>query len=388
MPEQPESFLKGKELLDEKWLIVFILLLALSLTACSPQPLATEVVVTPFVVTEFVVTPTVLTADWFQVYFTNPADPMAEDYAGGPDEALADAIHAARLSLDVAVYSLNLWSIRDAILDAYRRGVDMRIVMESDNMDSDEAQALIAAGIPILGDRREGLMHNKFVVIDRQEVWSGSMNFTTGGAYQDNNNLFRIRSLEIAQDYTQEFNEMFVEDKFGPDVVADRVGTAEGLPAHSPYPSLTIGDTTLEIYFSPNDGVAARLVTLIQSAQESIYFMAYSFTSNDIGAAMMERAEAGVTVTGVMDEGQVNSSQGSEYDPFRQAGLDVRLDGNPGLMHHKVIIIDRNIVITGSYNFSASAEEVNDENLIVIYNADIAAQYLAEFMRIYAQAQP
>jgi phosphatidylserine/phosphatidylglycerophosphate/cardiolipin synthase-like enzyme len=313
---------------------------------------------------------------------------MAEDYAGGPDEALADAIHAARLSLDVAVYSLNLWSIRDALLDAYRRGVNVRIVMESDNMDSDEAQALIAAGIPILGDRREGLMHNKFVVIDRQEVWSGSMNFTIGGAYQDNNNLFRIRSLEIAQDYTQEFNEMFVEDKFGPDVVADRVGAAEGLPAHSPYPSLMIGDTTLEIYFSPDDGVAARLVTLIQSAQESIYFMAYSFTSNDIGAAMMERAQAGVTVAGVMDAGQVNSGQGSEYDPFRQVGLDVRLDGNPGLMHHKVIIIDRSIVITGSYNFSASAEEVNDENLIVIYNADVAAQYLAEFMRIYAQAQP
>ena len=65
-----------------------------------------------------------------------------------------------------------------------------------------------------------------------------------------------------------------------------------------------------------------------------------------------------------------------------------RQDGNPGLMHHKVIIIDRSIVITGSYNFSASAEEVNDENLIVIFSPDIAAQYLAEFMRIYAQAQP
>ena len=290
---------------------------------------------------------------------------------------MADAIYAARLSLDVAAYSLNLWSIRDAILNAWHRGAVVRIVMESDNMDSDEAQALIAAGIPILGDRREGLMHDKFVVIDRQEVWTGSMNFTTGSAYKDNNNLIRIRSAEVAQDYTQEFNEMFVEDKFGPDVFADTL-----------YPSLTIGDTPLEIYFSPDDGVAVHLVTLIQSAQESINFMAYSFTSNDIGAVVMERAAAGVVVSGVMDEGQVNFGQGSEYDPFRQAGLDVRLDGNPGLMHLKVIIIDDSIVITGSYNFSTSAEEVNDENLIVIYSPDIAAQYLAEFMRIYTQAQP
>ena len=100
-------------------LIQFLLLLV-TLSACaipkggSPQPLATEVVVTPFTVTPSVVPPTVVTADWFQVYFTNPAAPMAEDYAGGPDEVLADAIHAARLSLDVAVYSLNLWSIRNA----------------------------------------------------------------------------------------------------------------------------------------------------------------------------------------------------------------------------------------------------------------------------------
>ncbi|MDO9348528.1 MAG: phospholipase D-like domain-containing protein, partial [Anaerolineales bacterium] len=234
-----------------------------------------------------------------------------------------------------------------------------------------------AAGIPILGDRREGLMHDKFVVIDRQEVWSGSMNFTTGGAYKDDNNLIRILSVEVALDYTTEFDEMFVDDKFGPATVAD-----------TPYPNPTIDGTPLEIYFSPDDGVAARLVELIQSAQESIYFLAYSFTSNDIGAAVIERAGAGVTVAGVMDAGQVNSNQGTEYDPFRQAGLDVRLDGSAGLMHHKLFIIDGKIVITGSYNFSASAEERNDENVVIIFNPDVAAQYLTEFQRVYAQAQP
>ena len=57
-------------------------------------------------------------------------------------------------------------------------------------------------------------------------------------------------------------------------------------------------------------------------------------------------------------------------------------------MHHKVIIIDRSIVITGSYNFSASAEERNDENVVIIYNADIAAQYMEEFQKVYDQAQP
>ncbi len=116
--------------------------------------------------------------------------------------------------------------------------------------------------------------------------------------------------------------------------------------------------TPIEIYFSPDDKAEARIVALIQNAQESINFLAYAFTSNDIGDAIMQKAQAGISVAGVMDGGQVTASQGTEYDPFMQAGLDVRLDGNQiGLMHHKVIIIDRAIVITGSYNFTASAEE-------------------------------
>jgi phosphatidylserine/phosphatidylglycerophosphate/cardiolipin synthase-like enzyme len=64
--------------------------------------------------------------------------------------------------------------------------------------------------------------------------------------------------------------------------------------------------------------------------------------------------------------------------------LDVYQDANPGLMHHKVMIIDQSIVIFGSYNFTNSAETKNDENLLVIYNKDIATQFIAEFQRVYA----
>jgi len=66
----------------------------------------------------------------------------------------------------------------------------------------------------------------------------------------------------------------------------------------------------------------------------------------------------------------------------------VRLDGNPRNMHHKVILIDDNIVIFGSYNFTANAEMKNDENLLVIHNAEIANQFLEEFKRIFDAAAP
>jgi len=310
------------------------------------------------------------------VYFSDPGKRIEGEYRNGPDKYLVQAIDEARISVDIAVYSINLWSIRDALLDAYHRGLQVRIVIESDNMSDDVPQELKAEGINIIGDRREGLMHNKFAIIDRQDVWTGSMNFTIGSFYYDNNNLVHIHSTDLAENYLTEFDEMFLRDMFGRDVINDTL-----------HPQVMVGDTWFEVYFSPDDGVAERIVELVNNANESIYFMAYSFTSDDIGAAIVERSQAGIFVNGVMDEGQIKSNIGTEYDSFIQAGIIVLKDGNSGLMHNKVIIIDREIVITGSYNFSRSAETVNDENVVVIHNSDISEKYLQEFEKILTEAE-
>jgi phosphatidylserine/phosphatidylglycerophosphate/cardiolipin synthase-like enzyme len=126
---------------------------------------------------------------------------------------------------------------------------------------------------------------------------------------------------------------------------------------------------------------------VLEGARESIYFLAYSFTSNQLGEIVRQKAEAGLTIAGVMDDEQVRSNQGTEYDPFRQADLDVRIDGIDGLMHHKVFIVDEKIVVLGSYNFSQNAEERNDENLMIVYDPVIAEQFLFEFKRLQEQAQ-
>ena len=119
---------------------------------------------------------------WFELYFTDPANPVSRQGTGGVDGPLVEAIDAARLSIDVAAYSLTLNSVRNALIRAHNRGVTVRMVMESTNMDRSDPQQLIEAGVPIVGDNQEGLMHNKFMVIDRSEVWMGSMNFTDAGA--------------------------------------------------------------------------------------------------------------------------------------------------------------------------------------------------------------
>jgi phosphatidylserine/phosphatidylglycerophosphate/cardiolipin synthase-like enzyme len=339
-------------------------------TGCSP-------VTTYQLATAQIPTASIPNTGWLKIYFTDPTATDAKNYQGGPDEMLAAAIDKAKLSVDMAAYSLNLWSIRNALIHAHQRGAIVRLVMESDNMDNKEVQEIQDAGIKIVGDQREGLMHNKFVLIDHSEVWTGSMNYTTSGTYKDNNDLISIRSTQVAEDYTNEFNEMFENNIFGPDAIAN-----------TPYPSVTIDGTQVEILFSPDDRVANKILSLIKNAQKSIYFLAYSFTSNDLGNAIRQRAAEGLTVAGVMDDGQVDSNLGTEYDPFMQAGLDVRRDGNPGLMHHKAMIIDGSIVITGSYNFSESAETNNDENVVIIHSKDAAARYLAQFQRVYDQAKP
>jgi phosphatidylserine/phosphatidylglycerophosphate/cardiolipin synthase-like enzyme len=323
-------------------------------------------------------TPTVIAnppTDWIRVYFTEPSGPNANSLRGGPDADLAAAIEAARLSVEVSVYELDLWSVRDALIAAHRRGVSVRMVTDSDNIENEEIQELKEAGIQVLGDRRESLMHNKFAIIDHHEVWSGSMNYTINDAYKNNNNLIRMRSSQLAQDYVAEFEEMFALDQFG-----------MGSPANTPYPSLTIDGTQLDIYFSPDDGVAAQLIARILKAQSSIHFLAYSFTSDDVAGAILSRAQAGVSVSGVFEASQVESNLGGEYQHLLDAGLDVRLDGNSRNMHHKVMIIDEQTVVTGSYNFSANAEERNDENLLIINNPELARQFEQEFEEIFSDA--
>lgn len=309
--------------------------------------------------------------DWWSIYFTTPGDRSTR-----PDAPLAEAIRKARLTVDIAAYDFSLWSLREALIAAHRRGVAVRMVTDSDNLGEPEIQDLVKAGIRVIGDRREGLMHNKFVVIDRQEVWTGSMNFTLSGATHHDNNLVRLRSTRLAENYTVEFTEMFEDDRFGP-----------GSPANTPFPTLTINETPVEVYFTPDDGAIQRLAALVQGAQESVYFLAYSFTSDELGEALLERAAAGVTVTGVFDRDQVKSNRGGEYARLQAAGLAVRLDGNPDLMHHKVIVIDQKIVITGSYNFSYNAETRNDENVLVIFDAEMAQLFLQEFERIFQAAR-
>lgn len=247
--------------------------------------------------------------------------------------------------------------------------------MEGDSRDRSEVQELIEVGIPIVFDQTDSLMHNKFVVIDGYEVWTGSMNMTVNGAYRHLNNLVRVQSVLMAENYSSEFEEMYLDGFFG-----------EISLKNTPHPVLTIDGIRIETYFSPEDSPAARIMKLVLDAEESIDFLYYSFTSDGIADALLFQATQGVEVRGVMDAYQERSGLGGEYQRLKEYGLDVHLDVHPEKLHHKVIIIDNKIVITGSYNLTRSAEIRNDENILIIHNDTVAGIYLGEFGWIYEEA--
>jgi len=139
------------------------------------------------------------------------------------------------------------------------------------------------------------------------------------------------------------------------------------------------------VCFSRTMDCASIIISLIDSAQQGVLVAVFSFTSNPLADALIRAHRRGVEVRVVIEMEQANV-RGSEYERLRSAGVAVRLDGNSDLMHHKFMVVDGRVVVTGSYNWSAAAEDRNDENIVVIYGEEIAALYSREFERVWARA--
>ena len=309
----------------------------------------------------------------WEVYFSEirPGAPD-ENNPHTLDKRLVAKLETAAERIDAALHQLNSEPIADAFIDAHRRGVQVRVVTETDYIKESQIKRLQEVGIPVADDEEHnGLMHHKFIVIDGRYVWTGSYNTTFNGAYKNNNNVIWLDSSQLAYNFTEEFREMFHLRQFGP----------TSNPSVQ-YPQVTLSDgTEIFTYFAPENDTISPLLREIQSAEQSIYFMAFSFTHDILGDAMRKRFKTGVPVRGVFEARQVDKH--SEYDAMMAAGMPVVRDKTSNMMHHKVIVIDEETVITGSYNFSRNAERNNSENLLIIKgNRDIARAYLDEFKRI------
>ncbi len=324
---------------------------------------------------------------FWQVYFNAPTGSSdASTYTGAMDEVLAAAIDGVQATLDIAAFEMNNRPITDAIIRAHRRGVRVRMVVDNEHGITVNAQnredfedttlwEILDAGVPIVDDDRSGLMHNKFMILDSTVVWTGSWNYTINGSYRNNNNALVLRSRRAVESYQGEFDEMWANGEGGQFGSTSPGGNSV---------SYTQDGVSVQILFAAEDDVEGEIIRRIQGATSQIRIMSFALTLDNIGDALLERMDAGVAVSGVFDSAQA-TTRFAEGPRLLCAGADIRIDGNPYKLHHKVIIIDNHTVITGSFNFSSNASTSNDENVIIITDPTLAAQYIAEFDRLMAQ---
>lgn len=341
-------------------------------------PALTSVGSTPVIVVSPIENPT---GSWWEVYFTDPFtinDPL--QWESSIEGRLIEKINAAQNSIHVAAFELDLTRVAEALIAARQRGLDVRWVTDDENgIEADEEPdrgqfaMLQQAGIEVRSDTRSALMHNKFFIFDDASVWTGSTNITENAVFKQDNNVIVIHSPAVAAIYEREFQEMW-DGQFGPTS-----------PSQLAEQSTNVNGTQVSVVFTSEDGALEQtIVPLVNSAQSSIRFLAFSFTDFPLANAMIARAQNGVNVAGVYEK-VGSDTDAAEFKTLFCGGVPVRKDGNSSFMHNKIIVVDERFVITGSMNYSTNAEESNDENVIVLDNPEIAGLYLQEFDRVWAQ---
>jgi phosphatidylserine/phosphatidylglycerophosphate/cardiolipin synthase-like enzyme len=132
----------------------------------------------------------------------------------------------------------------------------------------------------------------------------------------------------------------------------------------------------IEVYFSPKGGCTEAVVRELNAAKTSVLVQAYSFTSASIAKALLESHKRGVKLQVIVDKSQ-RTEKYSEADFLVNVGIPVQIDAKHAIAHNKIMVIDGQVVVTGSFNFTKNAEENNAENLLVIRSPELAAKYAA-----------
>ena len=389
--------------------------------------------------------------------------PLTDQWRNGDDleQFLIEAIAASRFELLLAVQELSVPAIAESLIEAKYRGVRVQVILENnysapwtqqmahqlpphqrhrrdqlkkladrdrdgvttaeEAVNGDAISLLTAAGVPILddtadGSRGSGLMHHKFLVIDREQVITGSANLTSSGLHGDAgqastrgnvNHLLRLRSPDLAELFRREFSLMWGD---GP---AGRPDSRFGLAKQSgDVASVMVGSTKVDILFSPHPKRSADhglnwLAKQLRRARSSIDMALFVFSAQQLANVLEEQVKQGIKVRLVADPGFASRSFSEVLDllgvalPDHSCKLEtgnqpfdtpLRGVGTPRLargdkLHHKFAVIDNKIVITGSFNWSPSAAHTNDETLLVIHSPQLAKHFNREMDRLWDTAE-
>lgn len=410
---------------------------------------------------------------YIQVYLNQSqasayTDPYRRIQRHGDDleQIIVEAIAAATTSIEVAVQEINLPRVALALRDRAQAGITVRVIVENqynkvwqplndfqsskmdnyqqakqsekrllmdanrngkitaDELDQRDAIRILTRGkVPLLddtadGSKGSGLMHHKFMVVDRRTVLLGSANWTMSGIHGDfgseesrgnANALLKIESSELAAVLGEEFELMWGD---GPKGKPDSLFGLQK-PLRSPR-VVNIPGSQVTVQFSPvsetqswSRSVNGLISQILSQAVSSIDLALFVFSDQAISDRLAQKSQSGVTVQALIDRSFVYRSYSEALDMLGTAMPDHRCKyeannhpwavpiarvGTPNLpdgdkLHHKFALIDNHTVIIGSHNWSAAANHTNDEDLLVIRNPTVAAHFRREFDRLTQNAE-
>lgn len=268
-------------------------------------------------------------------------------------------------------------TISKALVDAKNRGVNVKVIIDDDSGNDPVYNYLTSNGVDIIKATVSGypehIMHNKFMVVDGDEIVVATINFIPDDFDKNNNTAIYLSSKALAYFYEEEFLQMWHDGNglFGPDKTKDY-----SFITFVAYDTRTI---VFEGYFSPQSyGERGRIPNTIYGflsrVESNIYFASYIFTTSGwvtpIYDAIVSNSD-GKTVHGVFDELMNVDSKGRRLYWFIDNNVPIAIDNHEYKMHAKLFTIDDKIAILGSYNPTKTATTVHDENILVIRDSDI-----------------
>ncbi len=296
--------------------------------------------------------------------------------------SLKNEINKSKETIDFAVYGFNNQpEIMRSLINAQKRGVKIRWVCDYDKKYDNYYPDTLKLKKYLKDfktdenydkNNRSAIMHNKFFIFDNKKVWTGSSNITSTDLTGFNANYsILINSEELAKIYTKEFNQMY-NGNFHTNKSANKSSV------------IKINDTTkMEALFSPQDNIIQnKLLPLINNAQKYIYIPIFFLTHKELSQALITAQQRGVDIKIINDATNAHTKH-SIHKILRSNGIKVKTENYAGKLHIKSMIIDDKISVLGSMNFTKSANNKNDENILIIYNPDIAKYLKGSFIYLW-----
>jgi phosphatidylserine/phosphatidylglycerophosphate/cardiolipin synthase-like enzyme len=339
-----------------------------------------------------------------KTYFTQPVDVSfskgvnAQYLNNTAFDTLAAYINRAKYTIDVAQYEYKTYTgdpIATALNNAHTRGVKIRYIQDGSYAPTNTGVSLLNAAIPVIASPTGGvygIMHNKFVIIDEYStdttkaiVWTGSPDWDLAMKSGDYNNIIIFQSKVLARAFTHEFDIMWGDTTHGGPSNSTNSKFGPNKPNSGSH-HFVIGGAKVDLYFSPSDSTNNHIVTTINSAVTDLYCGMFTFTETTSASDIVNRKNAGAFAAAILDK--YSSGTYTPYTTTLPGGLGTNFLGynsSNTLYHNKYLIVNASApchnptVLTGSHNWTASADSKNDENTVIVYDDTIANQYLQSF---------